>query len=549
MQGFGYIAVAVLNIFFFIMAAGCTHQSSPLPQQIVKQQIKQGGQLVYGSLQEPNTLNPLLSDLLATSEVGSLIFSGLVQTNEKGEWVPDLAAEVPSVQNGGVSRDGHTVTYKLRQGISWHDGQPFTAEDVVFTWQTIMNRKTNVVSREGYDQIASIDTPDKYMVIIHFNEYYAPFLHLFSTILPKHILENEADINKASFNRSPVGTGPFKLKEWRVAEGIILEANTNYFKGKPNLDGITYKIIPDTNILLAQLKAGTLDIVNNLPFVQLEQVKAIDLVHTIITPNMVWEHLDFNLDNEFFRDVKIRRAIALAIDRQALINSTLKNAASSAVGDQSPLSWAYNPTLTPPPRNINMAKELLTQAGFTQGEDGIFAKDGRKLSFSLATTSENRMREIVAQAIAQQLKEAGIEVEVKFIDSTEFFNEILKKRRFETAMYAFTGGVDPDNINLWHSKKIPYRGNSYEGQNYAGWQNSEIDVLTVQGVHSVDIEKRKEAYFKIQEIIQEEYPVIPLYFRANIDAVKNSVTNYKPNPTPSGNLWNAWQWGFVETGK
>lgn len=549
MRGLGYIAVAVLNIFLLIMAAGCMHQNTPLPKQIAKQQIKQGGQLVYGSLQEPNTLNPLLSDLLATSEVGSLIFSGLVLTNEKGEWVPDLAVEVPSVQNGGVSRDGRTVTYKLRQGVSWQDGQPFTAEDVVFTWKTIMNRKTNVVSREGYDQIESMDTPDKYTVIIRFNEYYAPFLHLFSTILPKHILGNEEDIGKSAFNRSPIGTGPFKLKEWRVAEGIILEANTDYFRGKPNLDGITYKIIPDTTILLAQLKAGTVDIANNLPFVQLEQVKAIDLVQTIITPNMVWEHLDFNLDNEIFRDVRVRKAVALAIDRQALVNSTLKNVASPAAGDQSPLSWAYNPTLSSPPRDINMAKELLTQAGFTQGADGIFAKDGRKLAFSLATTSGNRIREIVAQAIAQQLKEAGIEVEVKFIDSTEFFNEILKKRHFETAMYAFTGGVDPDNGNLWNSKKIPYRGNNYEGQNYAGWQNPEIDALTVQGVHSVDIEKRKEVYFRIQEIIEEEYPVIPLYFRANIDAIKNSVTNYKPNPTPAGNLWNAWQWGFIENRK
>jgi len=508
--------------------------------------MMQGGNLVYGSLQEPDTLNPLLSDLLATAEISSLIFSGLVITNEKGQWISDLAVEVPTLQNGGVSQEGLTVTYKLRQGVTWHDGKNFTANDVVFTWQTIMNSKVNVVSREGYDKIKAIDTPDPYTVIIRFNEYYASYLTLFNAILPKHILEAQGDINKATFNRSPVGTGPFKFKEWRLAEAVVVEANAAYFRGKPNLDTIVYKVIPDNNVMLLQLKAGDIDIMSNVGIAQLDQVKDIDGIETIVTPNMIWEHLDFNLDNSLFQDIRVRQAIALGIDKQGMIANVLKNVASIAVGDQSPLSWAYNPAVHQEVRDVEAARALLVQAGWNLGGDGIFVKDGKKLTFSLAFPAGNKSRETIASVLAQQLKEVGILVELQPIDTKIFFSEVLKKRGFESAMYAWVAGVDPNNLNLWHSKKIPSRTNGYEGQNYPGWRNAEIDALTEQGARTTDIEGRKQIYFRIQDIIVQECPIIPLYFRSNIDAVKKTVLNYQSNPTPTGNLWNAWKWGFVK---
>ncbi|AIF51129.1 peptide ABC transporter substrate-binding protein [Pelosinus sp. UFO1] len=540
--GFRYSSFLCFLMAIVLLVGGCSSKSLPNPN---KPELKQGGQLVYGSLQEPNTLNPLLSDFLATAEVSSLIFSGLLVNNEKGEWVPDLAVEVPTLQNGGVSQDGLSVTYKLRSGVTWHDGMPFTAEDVKFTWQLIMNPKVNIVSRDGYDRILAIDTPDSNTVIVRFKEYYAPYLTLFTSILPKHIIESAGDVNKAAFNRGPIGTGPFKFKEWRLAEAIVLEANTTYFRGKPNLDTIVYKIIPDNTIMLTLLKAGELDIMANVPFSQYEQVKSIEGVKVVSTPAMIWEHLDFNLDNPLFQDVRVRQAISLGIDKQALITNLFKNAASPAFGDQSPLSWGYNPVVKGAVRDVAAARELLVQAGWQQGTDGIFAKGGRKLLFSLSVPAGVKIRELTAQMIAQQLKETGIEVEVKVLDAQLFFADTLKKRRFETALYAWVAGVDPNNLNLWNSKKIPSAANRMEGQNYPGWRNAEVDLLTEQGARTVDIEARKQIYFRIQELIQQEYPIIPLYFRTNIDVAKNSVENYKSNPTPSGNLWNAWQWGIA----
>jgi len=537
-----------ITVFCFLIVAsllisGCGDKNAPPSAAKV---IKPGGQLVFGSLYEPNTLNPLMSDMLAASEIGNLIFSGMVTTNDKGELIPDLAVEVPTLQNGGVSRDGLTVIYKLRQGVTWHDGAPFEAEDVRFTWQFIMNRKVAIVQRDGYDKIAEIQTPDKYTVVVKFKEYYAPYLTLFSTVLPRHILESAEDVNKAAFHRAPIGTGPFKFREWTVAEAVVLEANSSYFRGKPNLEGIIYKIIPDQSLLLTQLKAGEIHIVNNINSAQLDQVKAIDAMNVILTPNMIWEHLDFNLDQPMFQDGRVRQAIAYGLDRQAIINNILKNTAVPAVADQSPLSWAYNPTLVQMPRDINKSRELLIQAGYNQGSDGIFVKDGQKLAFSLMTTAGNKARENVAQTIANQLHEVGIAVTVTPLDPKVFFEDILKTRKFQTAMYAFVAGVDPNNRNLWHSKKVPSSLNGYDGQNYTGWRNPEVDSLTENGVRSVDIEARKQIYYRVQELIIQECPVIPLYFRTNIDAVKKNVVNYRPNPTPAGNLWNAWEWGLSE---
>ena len=537
-----FLLLGIVIIFAFAMA-GCNRGGGIAVPPSKK--LENGGNLLYGSLQEPNTLNPLLSDLIASQEVGNLIFSGLVLQTDKGEWVSDLAADVPSRENGEVSPDGRSITYKLRPGVTWHDGVPFSSADVKFTWQLIMNSKVDVVSREGYNKISSIDTPDANTVVVHYSEYYPPFLSLFRTILPKHILEKEADINKAAFNRAPIGTGPFKIKEWRMAEELIFEANPAYFRGKPLLNTITYKIINESSLILTQLKTGEVDVVSNIPFNLYEQVKAINGVKTLITPNMVWEHLDFNLDNILFQDVKVRQAIMYGIDRQAIVNSILKGVASPAAGDQSPLSWAYNPALGVPARDVQTARNLLTEAGWQIGPDGIFAKDGRKLAFSLVIPSGNRIREIIAQTIVQQLKEAGIGVEVKLVAPEVFFNQVLKNRQFEMAMYAWVGSADPDNINLWHSKNIPGAGNGYQGQNYPGWRNTTVDKLVEQGIRSFNIEERKQIYFSVQQQIIDDVPVIPLYFRANIDVVRDGVVNYKPNPSISSNTWNAWEWGLM----
>ncbi|HWR40109.1 MAG TPA: peptide ABC transporter substrate-binding protein [Patescibacteria group bacterium] len=540
--------LSLLLTMTIMFAAGCGGvkpeiTSSP-PADDKPVTLQKGGRLVYGSMQEPDTLNPLFSDLVATAEVSSLIFSGLVKRSANGEWLPDLVREVPTTANGGVSPDGLTVTYRLRSGVPWHDGAPFNAEDVRFTWQLIMNRQAHIASRDGYDKISRIDTPDPYTVVVRFSEVYPGYLSLFPSILPRHILGVAPDLNKAPFNRNPVGTGPFRFKEWRVAEAVILDANPSYFQGKPLLDGITYKVTPDVAILMNQLKSGDVDIVGNINFAQLEQVRGMNGIKVTVTPNMLWEHLDFNLDLPLFQDVKVRRAISLGIDRAAITSGLLKNIATPVAGDQALISWAFNPILRVPSRDVEAARALLLEAGWKPGADGIFVKDRQKLAFTLMTNANNKIRGLVAQNIAQQLKEIGIAVEVRPVDATAFFDDFLKNRRFEMAMYAWVLGNDPDDYSLWNSRRIPGRY-SPDGQNYPGWRNAEVDKLTAQALTATNMEARKQMYYRIQDILAEECPAIPLYFHGNIDAAKKRVVHFQPNPTAAGNLWNAWQWGLA----
>lgn len=537
----------ILRILFACLLlaalAGCS--TSPAAPNAPPKQLKAqaGGRIVFGSLYEPATLNPLSAELVSAQEVASLIFSGLMFMDDHGTWKPDLAIEVPALQNGGVSSDGRVITYRLRNDVKWHDGRPFSSDDVIFTWRAIMNPRNNVISREGYDLISSIESPDRNTVIIRFREYYPPFLSLFARILPKHLLEG-ADFAKTPFNRAPVGTGPFQFVEWRMAEEISLKANPNYHLGKPVLDAISYKIVPDINILLTQIKAGSVDIVGSLDPSLIEQARAIDEFNVVTNPTMIWEHIDINLDNLKLQDVKVRQALSLAIDRQAIIAEAYRGAAAAAVSDQWPVSWAARTDLPTPTRNVEAARELLTQAGWSLGGDGIFAKDGMRLNLTLVTTANNKQREIAVRLLSQQLSEAGIQITPRFVDVPAMFTDILPARRFEIALYAWYIGPDPDNSGLWHSRNIPGPSNGFKGKNYPGWRNPEADRLLDTASRVVDLDRRRQIYHELQEITSRELPAIPLYFHSHFGIVKKNVLNYHPNASPSGNLWNAHEWAI-----
>ena len=535
--------LVLISVCLLLLLPGCSSDSKT-KETPAKQRVAQvGGKIVYGSLYEPTTLNPFISDMVSTHEVASLIFSGLVFMNNQGSWQPDLATDVPSSQNGGVSGDGRVVTYHLRNNVRWHDGRSFSADDVIFTWRLIMNNKNNVISREGYDQISSIESPDKNTLVVRFREYYPPFLTLFPRVLPKHLLEG-VDLAKAPFNRAPVGTGPFRFVEWRMAEEISLKANTDYHLGKPTLNEISYKIIPDSNLLLTQIKSGSVDIVGHLESALIDQARAIDVFTVVTNPTMIWEHIDLNLDNVKLKDVLVRQAISLAIDRQAIIGEAYRGAASATTSDQWTGSWAARSDLAVPARNLDLSKDLLTQAGWKLGGDGIYAKDGIRLSLSLVSTAGNKQRETAVRILTQQLRDAGIELTARFVDIPVLFGELLPGRRFESVLYAWYVGADPDNSALWNSCNIPSQSNAYKGKNYPGWRNAEVDRLLEQASRTSDIDTRRQLYYRLQELLQQDIPVIPLYFLSNIGVVKKTVLNYQPNASQSGNLWNAWQWAL-----
>ena len=534
-------AIILMLVLLVGVFAGCGRKTEKTDTGVAKPAA--GGKISVGSAVEPETWNPLLSEQMAVQEIGRLLFSGLLLQNDKGEWLPDLAVAVPTTENGGISGDGLVVTYRLKPGLKWQDGQPVSARDVQFTFDFIMRNRTRVAWRDGYEKIQSVSAPDDATIVIRLSEPYAYVYHLFPYILPRHRSTDFADLTLQNFNRLPVGSGPFVLKEWRRGDALVFAPNPSYHQGAPLLELLTYKIVTDRQIVLSQLKIGEVDILNNIGFDQLDQIRAVTGVNTFITAGTIWEHLDFNLDLPLFADVRVRQAINLAIDRRELIEKVLKNAAFPAYTDMHPLSWAYLALPQQPVRNLQQAKELLQVAGWQPGYDGIQVLNGRRLSFTVQLPDNDKPRELAAETIARQLREAGIEMRVQRVAAKSFFGEVLPSRRFEAVLFAWVNSTEPNSFDLWHSRRIPGPANRGVGKNYAGWRSPEVDSLLENEQRTRNQDSRRDLLRRLQEKLVAEVPVIPLYYRAEIAAAKRSVANFKPNPF-AGNLWNAWEWGI-----
>ncbi len=539
-QVVNFILIALFALILTIFP-GCgkkTDKAEPRASNVIA-----GGKISVGSAIEPETWNPLISELATVQDVGRLVFAGLVLQNEKGEWQPDLALEVPTQTNGGISADGLTLTYRLKQNLKWQDGQPITAADIRFTFDFILKNRTLVPWRAGYEKILSVNVVDNSTVVIRFAEPYPYALYLFPFVLPGHRSADFADIRQQNFKRLPVGSGPYVLKEWRQGDSLLFAANAQYYRGRPNLDSITYKIVPDRQIVLSQLKIGEVDLVNNIGFDQLEQLLSVTGVNTFLTRGVVWEHLDFNTDNPLFLDSRVRQAIALGIDRTAIIEKTLKNAGFPAYTDIHPLSWAYGSNLTFPARNLPHARELLAAAGWRAGGDGVLVREGRRMSFAVTIPASERFRQQTAEALAAQLREIGVEMQLQMVDRRVFFSDVLPNRRFAAAIFAWVGSTEPDNYDYWHSRRIPLPANRFNGKNYAGWKSAEVDNLLDSLRRGGTVDSRREAYRRIQELMLLEAPIVPLYYRADVAAAKRSIEFFKPNPF-AGNFWNVWEWGL-----
>lgn len=537
----------VLFALLVLFVSGCGQRERPVLPAF-KQEAQRNAIVVLGGLQEPDTLNPLLSDLASTHDVGRLLFSGLLVQDEQGRSQPDLASVVPTVQNGGISRDGLTVTYRLRNNVTWHDGVPFTAEDVRFTWQLISQGKVHPYWREMYSRVATVEAPDKYTVIVRFREYDPRQLELFHVILPQHRLGGSRDLAKDAFQRQPVGTGPFRLKEWRMAEALHFAANDRYFRGRPKLEGIQYRVIPEAALLVSLLKNGEVDLVGNIALQSIDQVRGAENMQLVLSPSAIWEHVDLNTENPLFADVRVRKALSLALDRQAVVNAGVRGVGFPAIAGISPASWLANPEIKAPVRDLAAAKELLEQAGWRPGPSGWLMKEGKQLAFVLHIPAKDSLRENVASQLVQQWRDIGVKAEVRPVEIKLLQEEILRSRRYEAALYGWVTELNPWWYNHWHSKRIPGPMNGYGGFNFTAFRNPELDSLLERTVFPQEEEQNRMVAYRVQEILRDEAPAISLYFRAQADVLKPRLRNFKPNPTIGGNCWNAWEWD-VDSGK
>ena len=505
--------------------------------------------VTLGIYQEPENLNTYIGVQTVITYVHRPFAEYLIDVNEKGEYVPVLATEVPSLENGGVSEDGLTITYKLKKGVKWSDGQPFTSADVKFTWEALINPKNLVKSRSGYELIESVETPDDHTAVVKYKEYYAPYLTRFAPVLPKHILGQLDNMNDAPYNRMPVGTGAFRVTEWVSGDHITMEKNPYYREAdKVKIDKLFFKIIPSREVGIAQIQAGDVDGVWDLIEAQIPMMEKNPEISLCLSNGLVSERLIMNhstplppnngnpdYPHPILADLRVRQAIQYAIDKDTIIDKLLYGKAQPGT-TEIPDGWAHNPDVKPTEYDPEKAKQLLDAAGWKPGADGIREKDGTRLRLKITTTTGNKLREMVEQVLVAQMKAVGIEFYIENVPSSVLFGSWAndadrKKGRYDILMYTTGPGIDPHQQyeGYFHSKNIPTEANGGSGYNYTRHRDAELDKWLDLAGKAPSLEKRAEAYRKAQARVAEIVPHIYLYRRVNVHAFRNNVKGWIPN--------------------
>ena len=525
-----------------------------------------GGTLVFAIWQEPVTLAPIYANQTVAGVVNGTVVEGLVNTDTDGNFYPVLAKAVPTTANGGVkiSADGTKmdVTYDLVAGVKWSDGDQFTSADVKFTWETYL-KDPKVVTTEGYSLIESIDTPTDTQVVMHYKTVYGPYLTRFGGIIPKHLLQNVPDISKSDYNQKPIGTGPFKVTEFVSADHITVERNTNYRKSdRPLLDRIIFRSVPSREVAVAQLKAGEVDGMWNLLEAQIPDLEKDANIKIVTTPSPTVERIEFNLakpadpiadpkvPHPVLSDINVRRALLLATPKQQIIDKLLFGKAKPGT---SPVSqgWASPKGLNQESYDPAKAKQLLDQAGWAPGSDGIRSKGGVRASLTIVTTTGDKVREQVEQILADEWKAVGIELQIKNQPSSVLLSgsysagDPRKKGSIDMWMYGSTPAIDPhQTVNQrYTSGNIPTAANGGAGQDYTRFSNPDVDRLIADAGATVDQARRAKDYADALKILNDNVPIIWMYDRQSLDAFRVNVSGFKGN-TWDNITWNAEDWSI-----
>jgi len=564
-------AIVILSLVLSACGGGATPTpATPAPTQPTKTSEpagpKKGGKVTMAVWQSPITLNALLGTQTVMDEVLIFVVEGFTQVLADGSRVPSLAKEVPTVQNGGVSADGKTITYNLKEGAVWSDGTPFTCADVQFTLQAWMTPGVGVVSTTGYEDIEAIECPSPAKVVIKFKKFYAPYLSLFdSTILPKHAAGDPKDMKNWAYNRKPIGTGPFKVDEWVADSYITFSRNDKYHEqGKPYLDQVVIRIVPSSEVGMQLLSSGEVDIMWNnteADFPLLEKMTGVKISDPLqIGGERMFLNMAENKDPSdpkkphlILSEVKVRQAIEYGIDKQRIIDKLLFGKAKPGTNEIN-AGFFQCPDFKPRAYDPEKAKQLLTEAGWIPGSDGIrvskgakVAPDGTRLRLKYSTTSGNKLREDSQVLIVEDMKAIGVELYIENAPSSVVIGnwDAGSPRRhgnFDIIMYTTNASLDVHSqmMNLFYTKNIPSESNK-GGVNYTRFSDPQVDSLLEQAGQEPDINKRRDLYCQVAKLGQEATNMIYLYQRLDMDSYRDRLQGWIPNAWDN-NGYNAEDW-------
>lgn len=509
-----------------------------------------GGRVIIGVQQEPELLCEILNSMATNNMVSNLIFSKFVKYNDRFELVPDLITEIPSLANGGISPDHLRYTYHLRTDARWHDGVPVTSKDVRFTYEIMVDPQVNVESREGWDVVDSLLTPDAHTVIFHLKRPYPDFVSetfYDEPVLPEHLLESYRGtrFQAAPFHRAPIGSGPFKFKSWTPGSHLVLVANHDYYGKGPYLDTIIFKFVPNENALLVQLQAGDIDMFDNANINFINQLEKIPGIRVYRTPMLMYEHLDLNTENPILSDRRVRRALSYATNKSEIAERIYNGQVRVAPLDDFQESRYFAPDAASKAiYDPDAARRLLRQAGWRDTDgDGILDRNGVPLRLNITASSGQPNRERTELVLRDQYRHVGVDLEVNNCSPTVLYGTyedggVLKRGKFDIAMYAWLSSPGPSRHEaLYSEESIPP-----DGQNHPRFRNDEVTKLLQEGSTENNQAKREQIYHRIQEILVDEAPVIPLFWYTAIDPVTARLQNFRPNATQSADTWNAAEW-------
>ena len=488
---------------------------------------------------EPHSLLPLLAQSIDENEILRLIYDPLIACDRAGNPVPALAAIVPTRANGGISHDGLTVTYHLRRGVRWHDGTPFTSADVAGSFRAVMDPRSVVQTRHGYDAVARVETPDAYTVRFRLERPFAPFVGtVFAEsdapyyLAPAHLLRG-GPLARSSLNAAPVGTGPYRVLRWSRGDRLELAANASYWNGTPSIARITLRFIPDENSQLVGLRSGDLDGVLVMSANAAAQARTIPHLRVVTAPLNAYWGVMMNTGRGPAADVRVRRALAEAIDARSFRDNVTHGFYTRAIADLPPVLWAADRSLRPIRRDLADARRLLAAAGYGPAHP---------LALDLAILQSSQTHRIEAVALQDELAALGVEVRIhpylgNVFDAPPAEGGILTRGRYDLAFYGWYAGMDPDDSGQFSCDQRPPNG--YDHSFYC---STAMDALQRDALASYDQAIRKRAYSRIEALLLRDVPIAFLGSPVAISALRDPIGGF--SPTLVTQTANAQRWTF-----
>ncbi|NQU95170.1 MAG: peptide-binding protein [Candidatus Omnitrophica bacterium] len=526
-----FFIIAVFFLLYLTTPSANGDRSSPdtiLPdERPVPAEPVYGDAFVVGQIGDARTLVPILASDSPSSYIVALVFNGLLKYDKNVELIGDLA------ESWTIEDDGLSIVFFLRRNVKWHDGHPFTAKDVEFTYKSIIDPNVPTPYSGDFKMIKTLAVIDDYTVKITYKEPFAPGLTSWGMpIMPKHILEGQ-DLLTTDFARNPIGTGPYKFKRWKTGERIDLVSNHEYFRHRPYIDRYIYRVIPDTATMFLELKTGGIDEMGLTPLQFTRQTDTAFFkkrFQKFKYPSFGYTFLAYNLKDEKFMDKNVRQALNYAVDKNEIIDGVLLGQGRVCTGQFVPESWAFNKDVKPWPYDPKKAKVMLKESGWQDTDrDGWLDKNGKIFEFTILTNQGNETRRQTAEIMQRRLRDIGVKVNIRILEWSVFLNEFVNKKRFEAIILGWGLGREPDCFDIFHSSKTK------EGEfNFISYSNSEIDRLLIEGRRTFDREKRKEIYNRIHEILYTDQPYMFLYIPDSLVAVDSRFQGIEVSPIGIG---------------